>query len=231
MEYTRKQIIDRCRAELELLNTFYQANVANYLGKTIDTGEMYTEVVAEFVLDNIDSFRNGIQQITRSAPYKTESHDGIYSSSSNRIEEIMAMQMYNYCKDGKEYDYIGRIIDYQTPLKSKQADTAGKIDLLAYDGETLRLLELKKRDSKETMLRCVLEVYTYSKTVDIVKLLWDFKLPNDSPIEACPFVFKGGSQWLDMNEDRMQLKKLMTELSIKPYYITEIGNEFRIEEQ
>lgn len=86
---------------------------------------------------------------------------------------------------GKVFDVIGKIIDYQTPLKDIQTDKAGKIDLLAYNEneKTLRILELKKLDSKETMLRCVLEAYTYLKIVDKAKLLKDFGLPKNTKLK------------------------------------------------
>ena len=117
---------------------------------------------------------------------------------------------------GKVFDIIGKIIDYQTPLKDIQTDKAGKIDLLAYneneEEKTLRILELKKPDSEETMLRCVLEAYTYLKVVDKDKLLKDFGLPENTKIKACPFVFYGKEQYKEMQEDRKNLKDLIKEL-------------------
>ena len=120
------------------------------------------------------------------------------------------------------------MIDYQTPLKNKREDEAGKIDLLAYDGTTLRILELKKPDSVETMLRCVLEGYTYLKTANIAKLLEDFKLPSDTIVNACPFVFKNGEQHSEMMEQRPHLKRLMDLLDSKPYYIAGRDENFSI---
>lgn len=228
MNYTSTQVIEKC--ENEILNpvTFYQSDVVNYRGKTSDTKTYYTEIVADFLIKNIELFRCGIPKITRTASYKTVSHDGVYSELSTRIEEVTAMKMFNYSKKGNIYDFIGRIIDYQTPLKSKRSDEAGKIDLLAYDGKTLRLLELKKIDSVETMLRCVLEGYTYFKTVDAAKLLCDFGLPLSTKVTACPFVFTQGVQWEEMQENRPKLKELMAALESKPYYISCRESDFYI---
>lgn len=231
MGYTRQNIKDKCETAFRVVETFYQDDVINYRGETTDTGEAYTEVVAEFLLANLSDFQQSIPQITRTASYKTGSHDGEYSESSNRVEEVTAMKLFNHCKNGAAYDFIGQIIDYQTPLKSKRTDTAGKVDLLAYDGKTLRLLELKKPDSEETMLRCVLEGYTYLKTADTAKLLNNFTLPEDTVVVACPFVFRGGTQWAEMKEDRPNLKKLMTALDSKPFYILEKNGEYYIEEK
>ena len=131
---------------------------------------------------------------------------------------------------GRIFDKIGKIIDYQTPLKNVQTDDAGKIDLLAYNKNTkiLRILELKKSDSDETMLRCVLEAYTYLKIVDRDKLLKDFGLPEDAIVKACPFVFFEGEQYKEIQEDRKYLKELMKNLDIEPIYLKGEGGEYKV---
>lgn len=229
--YTRQKIISACKLALEEnIATFYQADFINYRGVTTDTDELYNEIVCEFICDNIELFKNTIPNITRKNSYKVESHNGEYSENSNREEELTAMKMFNQSKNGYVYDCIGKIIDYQTPLKSKRGDVAGKIDLLSYDGKTLRVLELKKKDSEETMLRCIVEGYTYLKTANTAKLLADFGLPVDTKVKASPFVFKDKAQHKEMKEDRPQLKRLMMLLDSKPFYITENDNFYTVEE-
>ena len=120
MGYTKKEIIARCEEKLKDVKNFYKNDFVNYRGKTMDTGELYTEIIAKFVCDNIESFYK-IPMITRKTSYKTETHKGEYNEDSNRVEEIMAMKLFNKCKNGFSFDGIGRIIDYQTPLKNKIA--------------------------------------------------------------------------------------------------------------
>ena len=227
MGYTKDFIIQKCEEAFKDKKTFYKQSFINYRGKTEDTDEYFTEVIAEFLCGRIAEFTNDIETITREETYKTESHDGIpVDPNSNRKEELIAMEMYN-----KTYDFVGTMIDYQTPLKNKSTDEAGKIDLLAYDGKIVRILELKKSDSDETMLRCVLEGYTYWKTVYKPKLLLNFVLPDDTVVKACPFVFKNGKQHKEMKGDRPQLKKLMTLLDSKPYYISEENGNYIVTEE
>ena len=230
MGYSKTDILQKCRVAFNDIKTFYKQPFINYNGRTDDTSEYYTEVVAEFLCSNILAYINGIPRITREASYMTAGHDGTFDVNTPREEEKIAMEMFKQSKQGVPYDYIGDIIDYQTPLKNKRSDVAGKIDLLSFDGKTLYILELKKPDSEESMLRCVLEGFTYMKTVNKEKLLDDFSLPRDTIVKASPFVFRNKQQHEQMLEDRPRLFKLMQLLDSKPYYINKENNTYVVGE-
>ncbi len=226
MGYTEKEIIEMCEEEMQNPSTFYQADVVNYRGRTTDTDVLYNEIVADFVCKHIVEFVGSIRKISRQKTYKTASHTGSRMPDKKREEEYIAIELFNQ----GEFDFIGKVIDYQTPLKNTAEDVAGKIDLLSYDGKTLYILELKKPDSTETMLRCVLEGFTYMKTANMEKLLKDFNLPDDTNIVACPFVFLDGEQHKEMEEDRPMLKKIMHLLNSKPYYIIKENDKYKVVE-
>ena len=226
-KYSKNEILE----EIQDMVNFYKRKVVNYRGKTSDSKDYYTEVVAEWILKNIYLF-DYIKPITREKSYKVDSHDGKNKDNdSNREEEKIAMKLFDLSQNqGKVFDVIEKIIDYQTPLKNVQKDDVGKIDLLAYnkDTKTLRILELKKPDSDETMLRCVLEAYTYLKIVDRDKLLKDFELSEDTILKTCPFVFVDGAQYKEIQEDRKYLKELMKKLDVEPIYLKEEKGEYSI---
>ena len=228
--YSKDEIIKIMKEAKSDIKNFYKKEFVNYLGVTSDTKEYYTEIIAEWLLDNFYLF-DTIKMISRESSYKVKTHDGkIKDENSNREEEKIAMELFDYSQNkGVTFDIIGKIIDYQTPLKNVQKDDVGKIDLLAYNEKekTLKILELKKPDSKETMLRCVLEAYTYLKIADKTKLLKDFELPEDTIIKACPFVFVEGEQYKEIQEDRKYLKELMKKLDVEPVYLKE---EYKIVE-
>lgn len=229
-KYTKEEITGKCSEAMKDIGNFYKRKFLNYGGKTAK-GELYTEIIAGFIIEHIEEFRTNIPMITRKDSYNIETHNGDFDNNSRRIEEITAMKIYKQCNPNgrngakEKLDYIGSVIDYQTPLKSVKKDKAGKIDLLADDGKQLIILELKRPDSKETMLRCVMECYTYLKTVNHKDLISSFvkdeKLRENYSVSASPFVFKDGAQYREMQEDRPNLKQLMELLSIKPYYISE----------
>ncbi|WCB31802.1 hypothetical protein PGW91_07615 [Fusobacterium nucleatum] len=233
--YSKDEIIKKIEVAKSEMWKFYSQDFVNYRGKTSDKeGYYYTEIIAKWLLDNIELF-NDIKMISRENSYKVDSHDGkIKNQKSGREEEIIAMKLFDFSQNqGKVFDVIGKIIDYQTPLKDIQTDKAGKIDLLAYNKKEkiLRILELKRPGSKETMLRCVLEAYTYSKVVDKAKLLKDFGLPENTKIKACPFVFFGGEQHKEMKEikdSRKNLEKLIEKLGVEVIYLKEENGEYSI---
>ena len=230
--YSKDEIIKMIEEAKSDMKNFYKKEFVNYSGKTSDTKEYYTEIIAEWLLDNFYLF-DTIKMISRESSYNVKTHDGkIKDEKSNREEEKIAMKLFDASQNkGWIFDKIGKIIDYQTPLKNVQTDKAGKIDLLAYnkDTKTLRILELKKPDSDETMLRCVLEAYTYLKIVDKTKLLKDFSLPEKTIVKACPFVFFEGEQYKEMQEgSREHLKELMKKLDVEPIYLKEEKGEYSI---
>ena len=229
--YSKDEIIKMMEEAKSDMKNFYKKEFVNYSGETSDTKEYYTEIIAEWLLDNFYLF-DTIKMISRESSYKVKTHDGkIKDENSNHEEEKIAMELFDYSQNkGVTFDIIGKIIDYQTPLKNVQKDDVGKIDLLAYNEneKTLRILELKRPDSKETMLRCVLEAYTYLKIVDKTKLLKDFGLPEDTVIKACPFVFYGKEQYREMQQDREHLKDLIEKLGIEVIYLEEKNGEYSI---
>lgn len=193
-KYTRTETIAQIEEVAKDMSTFYTATCINHAGTTYkaDGARYYTEIISEYLLEHYDLF-DQIQKIKR-GNYKIGSHNGTTPrETSNRKEERIALAL----AQKKVLNPLGEVIDYQVPLKSKQSDRAGKIDLMTFDESTgiLRLIELKAPKSKETLLRCVLEIYTYYKTVDMDELLRSYGLDGKcKEVRICPLFFKGSTQ-------------------------------------
>ena len=129
MGYTKEQIINACSNEANKdIRTLYKADFINYKGKTEDTNEYYTEIVCGWILEHLDLLQK-IPVVSRTSGYRVLSHDGIVkNANSNRTEEIIAMKMFQQ----STIPGLGKIVDYQTPLKNTSSDPVGKIDLLSY---------------------------------------------------------------------------------------------------
>ena len=96
--------------------------------------------------------------------------------SSNRREEHLAIALYNFSRKGNALTLPDqrslKIVDYQTPLKAKQADKGiGKLDLFAIiDGDLPAVVELKVKGQNnslsDTPLRAYLEGLAYCAIVE-----------------------------------------------------------------
>ena len=127
--YSKKEIIEMCEKASKEMNSFYKAGFVNYKGRTKKTEEQiyYSEIIAEWLVNKLHLF-DKIQQVERSASYNVD-HTGALGERTNRTEEYVAKLLFNSKTD---YDGIGRIIDYQTPLKDPggtENKGLGKIDL------------------------------------------------------------------------------------------------------
>lgn len=190
--------------------------------KDKNTSKSRAEDFAKCILNKNLNDLFSIKKITRENTYKTATHDGkTQQDTSNREEERIALAMF-----AKNYPLVGKVIDYQVPLKDKRSDKGiGKIDVIAYHTgtETLTLLELKKPDSTETLLRAVLEVFTYWQTVDHKKLLADFGLPDNTKVEKAVLLFENSYAFEEYKQRKSpHTIELMETLDVKFYGIKEV---------
>jgi len=218
--YTAEEIKIKVHEALETNPaTVYQQNFINSTGYI--NGIRYTDIIAyELWKGNKPNNRKlflSIPKITRCESYKTKSHENPVimekPKNTNRTEEWIAKDMY-----GKTYDFIGKIIDFQTPLKNTKNDKIGKIDLVSYNENenVVYILELKKPENNEdlkkpenneieqkkpikkvTLLWCVLEAYTYWKTVDKDKLLCDFGICKNVEVRKAVLIFNNCTAYTD----------------------------------
>ncbi len=165
---------------------FYKENILNYRGKTIDQGTLYSEVIADELINNYEQ----LSQLGKGVCIReTETFDRGHNGKPNveaRIrkfgkitfsEKLLAIALF----DSKITFKFGKIFDYQVPLKENQADGFGEIDLVALDNSAIKLIELKiKGKSEETLLRALLEVYTYYKILkgSLDKFIQDYELAS-----------------------------------------------------
>lgn len=177
--YTRDEIIEMLGETLKdkkNIAQLYNDKTINYRGETKDTKELYTEIISERLvmeMEDEDLFEKNITQINRD-DYKIPSHYGEISiTDTNRSEENMAKNLL-----WTSIGYLGDIFDFQVPLKGEQVDKAGKIDLISYanDESTAYIIELKTENNKnETLLRAILEIHTYYCQINKEKFLGSFE--------------------------------------------------------
>ena len=163
---------------LKFVANFYKAPIVNYKGYINRSKNLYSEIIAKTLVSE-----DLVKEWDKLKPVRPNHFDTGHNHSesvdinklqiSNRKEEILAKLLF-YQREVKD---LGYIFDYQTPLKETRNDSYGKIDLLGYNNadECYSVIELKYRPSgsDETLLRCILEAYTYYKLLDLNQIKSD----------------------------------------------------------
>ena len=128
--------------------------------------------VLDAIEQQLDRIRHGDYNRSERTSYVTASHgkkasDAVYQARKNgknfRREEWICKRT---CDRSLTFDTVGKIVDYQVPLKHKRDETTdglGKIDLLAQNETVAYMLELKAPTGTEHPLKAVMEIYTYWK--------------------------------------------------------------------
>lgn len=156
-----------------------------------------------------------------------KSHDGHYTKT-NQHEKNIAKGLFNLFRSQKRPQIkfqqaaklksltigdnpksrivtsIGEVLDYEIPIFRVGNCN---IDLIAVkkttngnkgDNDQLFLIELKRNRSPESLLRCILEAYTYSVFVDRSRLKESYNVSQRAKIFVCPLIFEGSSAHNDL---------------------------------
>ncbi|MDD3012376.1 MAG: hypothetical protein PHC34_01570 [Candidatus Gastranaerophilales bacterium] len=177
MSYSKEDIKDRVEKALINVDSLYKYQegkngvLVNYLG--------FIEDIAEILLE-----KGNLKELTKIKEkddkliYNIPRDGSLDKNASKRItEKRIAICLYNQYKDDK---LIGSPVHYETPLRT---EGQGAIDLVYITNEYINLIELKTCKSKESLLRSVLEIFTYYKKLDKRQFLNEFKNCNDKEFQ------------------------------------------------
>jgi hypothetical protein len=138
--------------------------------------------------------------------YKVD-HSKSHLDKTNRIEEHLVMQF--YADNGKGYikRIFGKILDYQVPMKKSNEDKGVKaIDFINLKNNILYLSETKAPNSKESLLKAILEIQTYYQIVSKSKLIKDFHI-NDNVLIKKSIVIYSNTKAYKQFQNNIYIKK------------------------
>lgn len=209
------------------LASLYKHPCVKWAKITSDSNKIYTELISEYILNNnIIERYSLLEKSSRKGGYIIDTHDDPITVKANIkgyfSEENLAKALVLKYR-GSMYAGLGRIVDFQIPLKSpgltnKSINAGlGKIDLVSIDNGVLYVIELKVSSSRETLLRAILEIITYYNIINRDDLRDDMSNKYSemaTNVVPCVFVPKNsvaGKEFEDL-PNRPFLKRLIMEL-------------------
>ena len=181
------------------------------VGVIATPNDNYVKYAYEYILENeLNSEKElkGIDEIVRVKNYKVD-HAKKHLEETNRIEEHIVMQFYS--DNGKVYikQIFGKILDYQIPMKNSNEDKGIKaIDFINFKNNILYLSEIKAPNSKESLLKAILEIQTYYQIVCKSKLKKDFNIDEDVLIKKSIVIYSNTKAYKQF-QNNIYIKKLI----------------------
>lgn len=137
----------------------------------------YTEWISEWIeakLPDIQLLSDGLRQRT----FRVAEHRGqadLKSAIVQMTEKRIVRAIFNL----GEVPVLGRVIDYEVPLKETDQSKHGDIDLLCIQPGTVLCVEAKKPGGGGSVLKAILQAFVYTRLVATrqKELLKDFDLP------------------------------------------------------
>jgi len=130
----------------------------------------YSDDIANIIINNFHLI-NLVKKDLRQNNFKIDDHCGQAQLSTPIVqftEKRFLRALFNFANE-KPLEYIGKVIDYEVPLKGKRGAQHGDIDLLTCNNNNLFVIEAKKHNSSESILKAILEAFVYTKLVSSVK--------------------------------------------------------------
>lgn len=168
-----------------------------------------SEIISEWLLRDFEKIKFNKSGL-RENNFKIKAHEGyckLQTEITQFTEKRFCRALFNkYNKT--EHQLLGKILDYEVPLTApKQEKTKkvnqGEIDLVSIRNGSILVFEVKKAQSNESLLKAILQIFTYVTRLSdsnlINKFLEDYN-PNDKKITPCILTFNNAVSGKQISE-------------------------------
>lgn len=164
-------------------------------------GHDYCELIADELLRRFDDI--GFAPVAiRTRDFNVVDHRGQCQLQTG-ICQITEKRICRAIFNERQFHEFGNVLDYEVPLQSPRdqlpedvdlgESNNGEIDLLCLRGDDMLLIEAKPPNSGESLLRAVLELFVYCRTVANVSKAFLDSYGISSPVHWVPVVLTSES--------------------------------------
>lgn len=226
-----KDINDCLKKISNLTATAYKEKITDSSGSLIVNirghNNKYNEQICKCIAQNFDKLKFIKETQEPKHSYCQNRKNNVYNfiddSPINLTEKRIAICFYNMVQGIEVFD---EPLHYETPIGENEL---GAVDLIYKDNNYINLIELKSGKSPETLLRAILEIYTYYKKINKVKFRSDFNLNSNLKfrlvllLEETTISAQEANKLNIYNELLNLIKLIQTECPVKIYTFNELN--------
>lgn len=120
----------------------------------------YTELVAKWIIELFDDIQLETKGL-REKDFRIMDHRG-QAKLSRSIGQFTEKRFVRAVFNLGQLSLLGKIIDYEVPLKATQDANHGDIDMLCLASNAIMCVEAKSLRSTESVLKAILQAYVYT---------------------------------------------------------------------
>ena len=184
-KYIRKLIEDEPAEKL-----YKDEKLKNRTGWAYNTKISFSEIAAEIMNEQFKKISQEIKSLENEKGYflnhdklsKKDEEENLYPPNPKGIKnfQIEKWKAKSFCNIKENVEGLGKFCYFEMPItrdsKSERQtkEKEGKVDLISYKNKNIHIIEIKKNKSRETLLRCIMEIYTYYKQLNINEVINQF---------------------------------------------------------
>lgn len=146
----------------------------------------YLEWIADWIMSSLPQIQL-VADGLRSRSFRVTDHRGqikLNTGINQLTEKRLVRAMFNLT----QLPLLGRVIDYEVPLKDTDDAAHGDIDLLCVSPNICLCVEAKKPNAGESILKAILQAYVYTSLVSSKKQLFLSSFKLDPTLQLTPAI-------------------------------------------
>ena len=180
------------------------------------SAKSYLNDLCEILVGRLDEISNN--EGLRTTGFRVTTHTGTIELMTD-IDQITEKRICRALFNDSTVPIFKKFIDYEVPFKEKQDSRHGDIDLLASDSTSVFIIEAKKSDPSFSVLKAILQAFSYSILVNKVKGVFfrEFELDVARTITPTVLIFEDSECARELRQLKAHpsLSKLLDKLNDK----------------
>lgn len=168
-----------------------------------------SEIISEWLLRDFEKIKFDKFGL-RENNFKIKNHEGyckLQTEINQFTEKRFCRALFNKYNEN-EHPLLGKILDYEVPLTAPKQEKTEKVnqgdfDLVSKRNGAILVFEVKKAQSNESLLKAILQIFTYVTRLSDSNLINEFLEdynPDDKKITPCILTFNNAASGKQISE-------------------------------